>query len=216
MQVIMIARLHAMYQRSRRMLIFLVIIFLATTVAWGVDIAIATRNMIMEDFVLSGTYMCTYVPEENFQTVMKQTWMFGISWGVLALCLALWVVVKHFRELQQSSTGWTTLECIKVLIKTHVLYFISFAVVSCFNIVVLSPKIVEPTSVGIQIYSVIQIVSVVQMFMLGPRLILGLRQYHAKLVADSHSGTGMTTLAFQEHTYVMTGMVHSRGTSLND
>jgi predicted RND superfamily exporter protein len=34
-QVIIITRLHAMYQQSRRMLIFLVVVFLAVTVCCG-------------------------------------------------------------------------------------------------------------------------------------------------------------------------------------
>jgi hypothetical protein len=40
MQVIMIAWLHAMYQRSRKVLIFLVVIFLAIIIANAVMLAI--------------------------------------------------------------------------------------------------------------------------------------------------------------------------------
>jgi len=40
---------------------------------------------------------------------------------------------------------------------------------------------------------------------LGPRLILGIREYHAKLVADSDSATAMTSIAFQEHVQKSTG-----------
>ena len=36
------------------------------------------------------------------------------------------------------------------------------------------------------------------MFVLGPRLILSIRDYQAKLVANSDEGTAMTTIAFQE------------------
>jgi len=43
MQVIMVARLHAMYQQSRKMLIFLVVIFLAVTIASIAMIAIENR-----------------------------------------------------------------------------------------------------------------------------------------------------------------------------
>jgi predicted RND superfamily exporter protein len=46
MQVIMIARLHAMNQRSRTMLIFLVIVFLAVNIACGVIGPIALRNTV--------------------------------------------------------------------------------------------------------------------------------------------------------------------------
>ena len=51
---------------------------------------------------------------------------------------------------------------------------------------------------GVQIYyGVLQIIIIVQMFVLRPRLILSVRAYHAKLVDKSDEGTGMTTVAFQ-------------------
>jgi hypothetical protein len=52
MQVIMIARLHAMYQRSRIMLIFLVIIFLGINVACGLLTAIDTKYVVVGKFGL--------------------------------------------------------------------------------------------------------------------------------------------------------------------
>ena len=36
------------------------------------------------------------------------------------------------------------------------------------------------------------------MFVMGPRLILRIRDYHAQLLANSDEGTTMTTIAFQE------------------
>jgi hypothetical protein len=46
---------------------------------------------------------------------------------------------------------------------------------------------------------------VVLMFVLGPRLILGVREYHAKAVADSDTATDMTTIAFQERVHISIG-----------
>ncbi|KAG2362653.1 hypothetical protein BDR07DRAFT_1406545 [Suillus spraguei] len=54
--VIMIARLHAMYQRSRKMLIFLVVVFLAIRIASVVMVAIFMIQDSVEEFILSGTY----------------------------------------------------------------------------------------------------------------------------------------------------------------
>ncbi|KAG2141153.1 uncharacterized protein EDB93DRAFT_1252620 [Suillus bovinus] len=50
----------------------------------------------------------------------------------------------------------------------------------------------------------LEILTVVQMFLLGPRLILSIREYHAKLVVDSDSATGMTSMAFQERVRIST------------
>lgn len=51
----------------------------------------------------------------------------------------------------------------------------------------------------------LEIYSIVQMFVLGPRLILSIREYHTKLVDNSDAGTGISTIAFREHGYVSTG-----------
>jgi hypothetical protein len=48
----------------------------------------------------------------------------GIAWQILALCLAVRVAVKHFRELQATSIGWTVTDCFTILIRAHVFYFI--------------------------------------------------------------------------------------------
>jgi hypothetical protein len=49
-----------------------------------------------------------------------------------------------------------------------------------------------------------EVLFIVQMFVLGPRLILSVREYHAKLVADSDSETSMSSIVFQEHVHIST------------
>jgi len=46
---------------------------------------------------------------------------------------------------------------------------------------------------------------IVQMFLLGPRLILGVREYNANLVANSDEGISMISIAFQERVHLSTG-----------
>jgi hypothetical protein len=59
--------------------------------------------------------------------------------------------------------------------------------------------------VGAEIYdSVVDISEVLQMFVLGPRLILGVREYHAKLVANSDEEISMASIAFQVRTHIST------------
>jgi hypothetical protein len=53
-------------------------------------------------------------------------------------------------------------------------------------------------------YGCLGIFSILQMFVLGPRLILGVREYHAKLVANSDAAASMASIAFQEHVHVTT------------
>ncbi|KAG1734507.1 hypothetical protein EDB19DRAFT_1727397, partial [Suillus lakei] len=55
--------------------------------------------------------------------MMAQIWILATIWEVFAMCLAAWIVVKHFRELQPPSTGWTIGNCFTVLMETRILYF---------------------------------------------------------------------------------------------
>ncbi|KAG2069372.1 hypothetical protein BDR04DRAFT_1101665 [Suillus decipiens] len=49
-----------------------------------------------------------------------------------------------------------------------------------------------------------QILAGVQLFVLGPRLIMSVREYHAKLVANSNAGISMDSIVFQEHVHIST------------
>ncbi|KAG1726692.1 uncharacterized protein EDB91DRAFT_56268 [Suillus paluster] len=199
--VIMIARLHAMYQRSRNVLIVLVSVFLAVNITNAVLTTIVTVHTSGEELILSGTYQCTFQnSEENALLLGTMTWILITVWEVLALGLAVWIAIKRFRELRRSSRGWIIGDCFTALMKTHAVYFASFVAVSCLNLLYLSPSISgDSFSLATQIYlGFLQIFELVQMFMLGPRLILSVREFNAKLVADTNTGSAMTSIAFQE------------------
>ncbi|KAG2356885.1 hypothetical protein BDR07DRAFT_415755 [Suillus spraguei] len=184
--VIVITRLHAMYQGSRKVLIFLVVTFLVFNIFDGVANIILTVYNSGEELILSVVTV----------------------WEVLTLCLAVWIAVKHYRELRQYSTGGIIGDCFTVMMKTHVLYFASFVAVACLHLItIFSPTLSsDPYSLDAQIYNgLVAILEVVQMFVLGPRLILSVREYHAKLVVDSDAATGMTSIAFQERVHISTG-----------
>ncbi|KAG2124156.1 hypothetical protein BD769DRAFT_1776621, partial [Suillus cothurnatus] len=121
--VIMIARLYAMYQRSKKVLIFLIVIFIATRIANTVMITIIPKQLITEEFILSGTYQCVIGYPRNVLPLLSMSWIPGAVWEVLALCLAVWVAVKRFRELRRHSTRSVIRDCFVMLVQTHVIYF---------------------------------------------------------------------------------------------
>ncbi|KAG2093886.1 uncharacterized protein F5147DRAFT_779167 [Suillus discolor] len=203
--VIIITRLHAMYQRDRKILIFLVVTFLAINIFAGATAVMSTTHTSGDELILSGTYECRINYYTGDALVMDSTtWVLYIVWEVLALCLAVWITVKHFRELRLHSAGGIIGDCFTVLMKTHVVYFTSFIAVSCLELLMeLSTNLdllQQQTLLSLNL-----IISVVQMFVLGPRLILGLREYNAKLLAHSDTATGMTSIAFQERVHISTG-----------
>jgi hypothetical protein len=75
------------------------------------------------EFILSGTYNCSIYYPGNILLLNSLVWIVSAVWEVLALCLAVWIAVKHFRELRKHSEGGIMGDCFAVLIKTHMLYF---------------------------------------------------------------------------------------------
>ncbi|KAG2060285.1 hypothetical protein BDR06DRAFT_948402 [Suillus hirtellus] len=195
LRYILIIRLRAMYRQSRRISIFLVGISLACTIICGVILAISSSTISGEELILSGTYQCFLSGNSGYP--LSEPWILGIVWELLVLCLAAWIAIKHFRELQRPSPGR---DCFAMLIKTHVYYFAAHAAVSCLvTVSLLAPQISGSPSVETEIYSgILEIFLFVQMFVLGPRLLLSVREYHANLIAGSEIGTNLTTIVFQE------------------
>ncbi|KAG0700920.1 hypothetical protein DFH29DRAFT_1080397 [Suillus ampliporus] len=204
--VIIITRLNAMYQRSSKVLILLVVVFLAVNIACAVLGGVSMRGISGEELILSGTYQCHITYEVDSQHMTVTTWILCTIWEVLALCLALWIAVKHFREVPRHSAAEIIGDCFTVLMRTHVIYFASFVVVSSLGFAIFfSPGLGNPFSLEAQIYDeFLQFFISVQTFVLGPRLVLGVREYHAKLMADSDAATGMTSIAFEERVHVST------------
>jgi hypothetical protein len=52
--------------------------------------------------------------------------------------------------------------------------------------------------------SALDVLLAMQMFVLGPRLILSVREYHAKLVAGSDADIELNSIVFQEHVHIST------------
>ncbi|KAG2043509.1 hypothetical protein BDR03DRAFT_422994 [Suillus americanus] len=204
--VIMITWLHAMYQRSRQVLIFLVVIFLAITSTNAVMLAIEMMQTSGEEFVLSGTYQCIFYHAVDVQLLYPMTWIPATVWEVVTPCLAVWIVVKYFRGLRRHSTRGIIGDRLTALMQIHVSYFASFWAISCFRVGLVSPTLsANGFSLAAQpYYGLTQIFLFVQLFVLGPRLIIGVRDYHAELVANSDTATTMPSIAFQERAHVST------------
>ncbi|KAG1801029.1 uncharacterized protein HD556DRAFT_1439021 [Suillus plorans] len=206
--VIMIARLYAMYLGSRMMLTSLLAISLAVIIACAVTGSIAIKDTVAEELMLSGMHMCDYKDEGNDQLLYLMFWMIYTVWEVLALCLSVWITVKHFRDPRRPrpSIGSTTGDFFRVLIRSHVLYFASFVCLSCFELAIHSAELMNTHStIGVQILGgPSDILLSMQMFVLGPRLILSVREYHATLVADFDAEDSMNSIVFQEHVLIST------------
>ena len=69
--------------------------------------------------ILDGTRQCGYNYNGEIYLI-AESWIVNTVWEVIALGLAMWTVVNHFRGLPR---GWTSEDFFTVLAKSHVFYF---------------------------------------------------------------------------------------------
>ncbi|KAG2370311.1 hypothetical protein BDR07DRAFT_11073 [Suillus spraguei] len=199
--VILITRLHAMCQESK-MLIFLIVVFSAITIACTVITVILHKNIVGEAVIFSGNHHCKFDFQGHDQLLILKTWILGIVWETVTLCLAVWVTVKHFRR---PSTGLITGDWFVVLMRAHILYFASFIVTSSLHLHHFFKVIKMSSTLGNQFYCcTVTYFGLMQLFVLGPRLILGVRELNAQRLNDfDERGTG-PTIDFQTHVRIST------------
>ncbi|KAG1862302.1 hypothetical protein F4604DRAFT_1070533 [Suillus subluteus] len=190
--VTMIARINAMYLGSRKLLIFLVVTLLACTITSGVMVVMGNLTVSSQEADFSGYYICIDSMDMYMTNLTYESVISTAVWEILALFLTVWIVIKHFR---QSPTG-SAIGRFKMLTQTHVFYFLAFAAMASLRIGSVSLNIMNSLSMGSDIFSGIwSIAEVLQLFVLGPHLILSIRTYHAKLVARSDGGIAMTSIS---------------------
>jgi hypothetical protein len=76
-----------------------------------------------EEVILSGTYNCAVELDGDGVLLGAMYAMLATIWEILALCFAVWIAVKHFRELRRYPAGGMIGDCFRVLIKSHLVYF---------------------------------------------------------------------------------------------
>jgi hypothetical protein len=191
--VIMIARIYAMYRGSKKLLVFLVVTLLASTIASGVLVVIGSLGISEQEAILSGYHTCFTEVDARIMLTYESVISTAV-WEILSLFLAAWVVIKHVR---QSPTGSTIGDYFTTLIESHTFYFLAFATVACFMLGSLSPNITNSPSIGSATYTgILSITQMLQMFVLGPRLILSVREHHAKVTTRTNGGI-VTSITFK-------------------
>ncbi|KAG2135149.1 hypothetical protein DEU56DRAFT_913520 [Suillus clintonianus] len=204
--VIMMARIHAMYGQSKIPSTLLAVLLLVSTIATGVMAVIANLGFSGGEAVLSGYHVCAYRIDIDATDLNDDVIIPTAIWEILNLFLAVWIVIKHLRDLRQLQRGSIIEDCFVILIRSHALYFLAFVLVACFTLGGLSPSMMNTSTWRTSLYNgILNIAQVFQMFVLGPRLILDVREYNAKLVARSDEGTHMTSLAFRTGGDALTG-----------
>ncbi|KIK40699.1 hypothetical protein CY34DRAFT_254205 [Suillus luteus UH-Slu-Lm8-n1] len=123
--VIMVTRMNAMYQGSKKLLIFLVVVLLASMIVSGVMGVIANLGVSAQEAVVSGYPTCFTEINTVMIDLTYESMISTAVWEILAFFLAVWIVIKHFYELRRRHSGATIEGYFTVLIESHAFYFLA-------------------------------------------------------------------------------------------
>ncbi|KAG1886274.1 hypothetical protein F4604DRAFT_1725534 [Suillus subluteus] len=201
MYAVMSIRVFAMYSRSMRMRIFLIICFLAASAFRGLTDGLAlvlASGPTSEEYVLSGTGVCTtsIAPMVPFLDGIP-----SLCIELLFLFLAARVLVEHSREMQRARLGCRFGDGhgdSLAILRDHALHFSCYVMLSVMQIAAISTK---GDTDGSRWYrsAVISFVTI-QQCVLVPRLVISTREYFSRIDYESDSGTDLGAMTFA-HTY---------------
>ncbi|KAH7919933.1 hypothetical protein BV22DRAFT_1040436 [Leucogyrophana mollusca] len=136
MQIILQLRVYALYNRSNRVLIFMILCYIAEIASMTVFIAQYNANIVVMDEVFPGVGLCTanFVPSS-----LVDFWYPAMLFEGMLCALALWAGITHIRELQ-SLGGEGTIQAfrpgrvIEVFVRDSVFYFFCASVISSVGV----------------------------------------------------------------------------------
>ncbi|EIW75488.1 hypothetical protein CONPUDRAFT_77173 [Coniophora puteana RWD-64-598 SS2] len=191
MDAIMILRIYALFHRSKKVLVFLVYYVMGP--GSGIEGLI---------FILFNTKNC----QLNYNDILYgYTSVSGVIFEIILLLFVVKCFFMHVKELRARSHTWGAYECLALLIRDNVLYFVLYVVAGVLRTGLLA----NFTNVeGGWVFSCIEtIIITLQQYLFSPRLVLAYRQYHADIsrrherggieLSQMSNGTRLNTIVFE-------------------
>ncbi|KAH7907910.1 hypothetical protein BJ138DRAFT_1158907 [Hygrophoropsis aurantiaca] len=184
MDGILLMRAYALCNRSRPILIFLLICFVAQTavvvVITGMEINIPnTRRFVislgdpvgsvMQDMEVDATVL---VPSPIIVTAVQLVFNF-IVFG-----FAMYAFSKHMKEARKISGGWKVSPLVRLLIDDQIIYFFCYVVWQGLDIPVYAPSLPQSQALNVIANALDALVIIA-----GPRMVISLRVQENKLTA---------------------------------
>ncbi|KAG2107061.1 uncharacterized protein F5147DRAFT_699442 [Suillus discolor] len=189
MYAIMSIRVFAMYHRSMRMRIFLIICFLVASAFRGVTDGLASEECVLSESGVCTTCMASMVP--FFEGIPS------LCIELLFLLLTVRVLVEYVREMQRTRSddrfGDGHGDIIAIL-RDHVLHFSCYLILSVMQVATISAN--GGTDGSRWYRSIATFFVTIQQCVLVPRLVISTREYFSQLDYVSDRVTDLDAMAF--------------------
>jgi len=186
-ELVLQARLYALYQRSRFILAVMVFVCVSQLAAMATIVGFLDMYWQITNEILTGSYMCADENAPSFYRLYV-LWLPAIVGDSILCLLALWHGIRTWMSGYRIS-GKNTMFLADALIKGNVGYFLCVILASLVNIIIGQFLGITWTKVSEAFPSPIQVV-------IGCRLILNLRSTLARNTEGDHLSRDLETACF--------------------
>ncbi|KIK81538.1 hypothetical protein PAXRUDRAFT_752498 [Paxillus rubicundulus Ve08.2h10] len=189
LEVTMMLRTLAMYNQSRKLLWFILVLFIPVVVVefiLSVFYFGAGNGMHVTDIALPGTEFCA----SNFSLSPFLYISLSLPGIVFDGILAIFAIARVIPLMQRPLGGCRTNVCMQVLARDNVFYFLGNLAYRSFNLIPLTKLPPVYQNIG-------QVFCSVEPFVVPPYLVISFRESFADLAAGSEAGSQLDTMEFQ-------------------
>ncbi|KAH7911242.1 hypothetical protein BJ138DRAFT_949464 [Hygrophoropsis aurantiaca] len=178
MQAILLLRVYALYNRSKKILAILLACFFCQAIASIVLEAMQYNSSFIGKYIISvgGPSLGSFGEETDanpafFPTTPKIYLLILLAFSVILFAFAIVAFVKHALQNKASHGSWAINPLIKLLITDHTLYFLCYTIVQA---VMLAKFIVGMPLVALWMLTIQNVLQPL-LVIFGPRMVLTLR-----------------------------------------
>ncbi|KAH7908076.1 hypothetical protein BJ138DRAFT_1116152 [Hygrophoropsis aurantiaca] len=194
MQAILVIRVYALFNRSKKVLIFLATFYVLQAVAVFVTTALQFNDQALHKFVASiGTLMGSATQNINVSTstflhFAQDSAILPVIFDGVLLLFALWAFVRHAAEAKTLEGGWSINVLVRMLLADHLMYFVCYLT---WMSLTLAMSYVTELNVSITLLDDVSNVFSALAVVAGPRMVISLRAQEYKTRGE---GCGLVTL----------------------
>ncbi|KAH7907865.1 hypothetical protein BJ138DRAFT_1103951 [Hygrophoropsis aurantiaca] len=202
MQAILVIRVYALFNRSKKVLIFLATLYALQATATLALTALLYNNRALPEYIVSvgpaigsvtqnvSTNSSTYAPFDQDGTFLPPVF------DTIVLFFALWAFVRHVLEAKTLDGGWSVNVLVKTLVADHLVYFVCFQIWMTLAIAANYATHEPNTVILVGAFNFFTALVVV----VGPRMVISLRAIENKTRGEGVIlGGNLSTIRFAVH-----------------
>ncbi|KAH7903453.1 hypothetical protein BJ138DRAFT_1168122 [Hygrophoropsis aurantiaca] len=183
MQAILLIRIYALFNRSKKVLVFLATLYVIQVTIVFVAVGLLLNNRATHQYLvsISPAYgSVTQVATSNTPAFLAEahaSTILSAVCDVILLFFALWAFVRHAREAKTLHGGWSINVLVRTMVTDHLLYYVCYVV--WLSLALATNYITNLTASSALLTDVLDFCNALAV-VAGPRMVISLRSMENK------------------------------------